>query len=152
MTTDLIDILLKIVEGINNNQSVDKILENINKSRKVNKNIIAAIYSWIFEKISRDIADNESSASGSSVGMRILSEEEKDILGVDNYNYILHLSNLGLLNNSDIENILDQALNYSEGELDQDQLNLMVLSIFLEGNSNLPPGSRLLLYSSDTIN
>jgi uncharacterized protein Smg (DUF494 family) len=149
MTVDLIDILVKVVEGINNKHSIDKILEDVNRTRKVNKNLIAAIYSWIFEKLTRDIADRADNQTNS---IRLISAEEVDILGFENHNYILHLYNLGLINNSDIDKILEQALTFQEGELQFEQLNLIILSIFLETNSDLPPGSRLLLYSSDTIN
>jgi uncharacterized protein Smg (DUF494 family) len=151
MTTDLIEILVKIVEGIHNNHSIEKILESVNRTRKVNKNLIAAIYSWIFEKITRDIED-KLEQDPVSEGFRILSEDEIDSIGLENYNYILHLYNLGLLNNADIEKILEQALSIPAGELQFEQLNFMILAIFLEANADLPPGSRLLLYSSDTIN
>jgi uncharacterized protein Smg (DUF494 family) len=149
MTIDLIEILVKIVEGINNKHSIDKILKEVNRTRKVNKNLIAAIYSWIFEKLTRDIAEKNDVITDS---IRILSAEEIEIIGAENHNYVLHLYNLGLLNNTDIDKILEQALTFQEGELQFEQLNLIILSIFLETNSDLPPGSRLLLYSSDTIN
>jgi len=151
MTTDLIDILVKIVEGMNNNYSIDRIVKNLNRDKKVNKNLVAAIYSWIFDKIHRDLYRTVV-GDDSAEGIRFLSEEEKDILGIENSNYILHLYNLRLLNNSDIDRLIEQAQKYAEGELDFEQLNIMILAIFLETNSELPPGSRLLLYSSDTIN
>jgi uncharacterized protein Smg (DUF494 family) len=151
MNTDLVNILVEIVEGIHNKHSIKKILKNINKTRKVNKNLIAAIYSWIFDKITKDIAD-KLEGNPASAGIRLLSVEEMDIIGVENYNYILHLYNMGLLNNTDLEKILDQALTFQEGELVMDEINYLILSIFLESDSELPPGSRFLLYSSDTIN
>jgi uncharacterized protein Smg (DUF494 family) len=151
MNTELIDILVEIVEGIHNKQSIERILKRINKTRKVNKNLIAAIYSWIFDKITKDIAEKMDGKSASG-GMRLLSNQEMDIIGVENYNYILHLYNMGLLNNADLEKIMDQALTFQDGELKTDEINYLILSIFLESDSELPPGSRFLLYSSDTIN
>lgn len=151
MNTEIIEILVKIVEGINNNYSFEKILDNVKQIKIVNRNLIAAIYSWIFEKISRDIEEKPEKELLTN-GLRFLSDEEKDIIGIDNFNYILHLYNLSLLNNSDVERIIEQAVTFSEGEFDSDKLNLMLLSIFLDTNSELPPGSRILLYSSDTIN
>jgi uncharacterized protein Smg (DUF494 family) len=150
MAVELIDIFIKIVEGINNKHSMDRIIEEVNRSRKINHSTIAAIYSWIFEKLNRDIAELESSPVSDS--LRILSQDEIEVLGADNYNYILHLYNIGLLNNSDIEKIVNQALSFQEEEFQLEQLNIIILSIFLESNADLPPGSRLLLYSSDTIN
>jgi uncharacterized protein Smg (DUF494 family) len=151
MTIELIDIFIKIVEGINHKHPMDKIIEDVNRTRKVNKNIIAAIYSWIYEKLNRDIAA-KLEENPVSEGIRILSLDEQEFFGAENYNYVLHLYNLGLLNSSDIEKIMDQALNIQDDELQFEQLNLIILSIFLESNADLPPGSRFLLYSSDTIN
>jgi uncharacterized protein Smg (DUF494 family) len=150
MTTDLIEILVKVVEGIHNKHSIEKIHKDVNKTRKVNKNIIAAVYSWIFDKITKDIT--EKLDDDSSAGIRLLSDEEMQSIGVENYNFVLHLYNLGLLNNTDIEKIVEHALTFQEGELRFEELNVIILSIFLETNSELPPGSRFLLYSSDTIN
>jgi uncharacterized protein Smg (DUF494 family) len=151
MNTEIIDILVEIVEGIHNKQSINRVLKNIKKTRKVNNNLIAAIYSWIFDKITKDIADRLDGDPAFS-GVRLLSAEELEIIGIDNYNYLLHLFNMGLLNNSDLEKILDQAITFQEGELTMDEINFLILSIFLDSNSVLPPGSRFLLYSSDTIN
>jgi len=147
MKTDIIYALVKIAEGIHDSKSVEKALEKISINEKLSKNLIAAIYSWIFEKSNRDASEKNYVAK-----ILILSADELEQIGIENYNYILHLYNIGLLDISDIEKIIEQALVYPEGELDDEQLNLMVLSLFLETNSNLPPGSRFLLYSSDTIN
>jgi uncharacterized protein Smg (DUF494 family) len=150
MNTEVIEILVKIVEGINSNYSFDKILDNVKQINKVNRNLITAIYSWVYEKITRDM--EEKPETELTNGLRFLSDEEKDIIGIDNYNYILHLYNLRLLNNPEVERIIEQAVIFPEGEFDIDKLNIMLLSIFLDTNSDLPPGSRILLYSSDTIN
>ncbi len=149
MMSELINILIKLAEEINSRKSIDKVLEKISLNRKVSKNLVAALYSWIFDKINRDSIDDK---IYSGQGIRILSEDELEQIGIENYNYIMHLHNLGLLDYPDLEKIIEQALVYPEGELDDEQINLLVLSIFLETNINLPPGSRFLLYSSDTIN
>lgn len=148
MTSELINILVKLAEEINNRKSIEKVLEKISHDSKVSKNLLAALYSWIFDKINRDSEEQIYFGKGT----RILSEDEIEQIGIQNYSYILHLYNLGLLDYSDLEKIIGQALVYPEGELDDEQINLLVLSIFLETNINLPPGSRFLLYSSDTIN
>lgn len=149
MTSELINILIKLAEEINSRKSINKVLEKISFNNKVSKNLVAALYSWIYDKINRDSGEEQ---IYSGTGTRILSEDEIEQIGIENYNYILHLLNLGLLDYPDLEKIIEQALVYPEGELDDEQINLLVLSIFLEININLPPGSRFLLYSSDTIN
>ncbi len=85
-------------------------------------------------------------------GKRILSNEENSLMGIDNFNYLLHLNNIGLLTNLDLEIIIEELKLFPRELINTESINVIIISLFLEVNTLTLPGSRLLLYSSDTIN
>ncbi len=151
MTATIIEVLAKLAEGMNKKVSPEELAESFGREKKYNKNLIATAYSWIYEKIARDIVSNKMHKQIPSMGFRILSEKEMLLLGKENYNYLLYFYNKGLLNNNDMDIIVEEA-EYFEDDLSREELNVLILSLFLNLDHFILPGSRLLLHSSDTIN
>ncbi len=153
MTMDLIEVLSEIAASITQNLSPEEVERNLNKNKKIGKNIIAAAYSWVYEKISRNLRSDLDSNSKDSKSLRFLSEDEVSAIGLKNYNFLLHFYNIGLLTNEEFSLIIEQIKIFDEYEISEDKLKMLILSRFLiaENNKTLP-GSRLMLYSSDTIN
>lgn len=151
MTASIIEILAKLAEGMNKKISPEELAENFSRDKKYKINLIAAAYSWIYEKIARDIIENKMHKKTPSMGLRILSEKEILLLGKDNYNYLLYFYNKGLLNNDDIDLIVEES-EYFEGNISREELNVLILSLFLNLDHFILPGSRLMLHSSDRIN
>jgi uncharacterized protein Smg (DUF494 family) len=152
MTEDLVEILEKIVLAINNDYSFEEVELFINFEDKANKTVIAAAYSWIYEKLLREYYQKKTLKENTSKSVRIFSEEEISSIGLHNYNYILHFYNIGLINNNDMDMILDQIKLFPEESRSIENLNILILSVFLDLDDISTPGSRYLLYSSDTIN
>ncbi|HVO75972.1 MAG TPA: DUF494 family protein [Ignavibacteriaceae bacterium] len=151
MTANIIEVLAKLAEGMNKKVSPEDLAEDFSRENKYKINLIAAAYSWIYEKIARDMIENKLHKRTPSMGLRILSEKEIMILGKENYNYLLYFYNKGLLNNNDIDIIVEEA-GYFEGNISREELNVLILSLFLNLDHFILPGSRLMLHSSDTIN
>jgi uncharacterized protein Smg (DUF494 family) len=152
MTGDLVEILEKLVQAINNDYSFEEVELFINFEDKVNKTVIAAAYSWIYEKLLREYYQKKELKSDPSKSVRILSEEEISAIGLHNYDYILHFYNIGLINNNEFDMIIDQIKLFPEESRSIENLNMLILSVFLDLDDISTPGSRYLLYSSDTIN
>lgn len=152
MTGDLVDILEKLVQAINNDYSFEEVELFINFEDKVNKTVIAAAYSWIYEKLLREYYQKKELKSDPSKSVRILSEVEISAIGLHNYDYILHFYNIGLINNNEFDMIIDQIKLFPEESRSIENLNMLILSVFLDLDDISTPGSRYLLYSSDTIN
>jgi len=108
MTGELVEILEKIVQAINNDYSFEEVELYINFEDKVNKTVIAAAYSWIYEKLLREYYQRKELKTNTSKSLRILSEEEISAIGLQNYDYILHFYNIGLINNNEFDMLLDQ--------------------------------------------
>ncbi len=152
MTGELVEILEKLVQAINNDYSFEEVELFINFEDKVNKTVIAAAYSWIYEKLLREYYQKKELKTNTSKSVRILSEEEISTIGLHNYDYILHFYNIGLINNNEFDMIIDQIKLFPEESRSIENLNMLILSVFLDLDDISTPGSRYLLYSSDTIN
>ncbi len=152
MTGELVEILEKIVQAINNDYSFEEVELYINFEDKVNKTVIAAAYSWIYEKLLREYYQRKELKSDNGKSFRILTEEEISAIGLQNYNYILHFYNIGLINNNELDMIMEQIKLFPEESRSIENLNILILSVFLDLDDISTPGSRYLLYSSDTIN
>ena len=152
MTGELVEILEKIVQAINNDYSFEEVERYINFEDKTNKTVIAAAYSWIYEKLLREFYQKKELKTNTSKSVRILSEDEISSIGLQNYDYILHFYNIGLINNNEFDMIIDQIKLFPEESRSVENLNMLILSVFLDLDDISTPGSRYLLYSSDTIN
>ncbi len=151
MRNDLTKKLKEVSQKLKNDETIEEFLKYIASSES-NKNDAAAVISWLYEKIVRDISLGDDIFDAPAKSFRILSDKEISRIGLQNYNYLLHFFNVGLLKNKDFEYILEHIMFIDEDEHTNDYLNALILSIFLDINDATLPGSRLLLNSSDTIN
>lgn len=143
--------LVKIVKSLENNNFKLKVERDSNPAEAYN-NLTATAYSWIYEKLLSDMTDDIDNPNISTQGIRIFSNEEKELLGLKNCGYLLNLFNLGLLNNSDIESIIEEIKFIKKENVSRNDINILILSLFLGVNSLTLPGSRLSLYLSDSVN
>ena len=84
-----------------------------------------------------------------------LSNDEIEMIGLENYNHLLKLYNVGLLLYEDMDLIINQLLLHSDFfkyKISTNEINLLILSSLFLMDSNTLPGSRMLLYLSDRIN
>lgn len=152
MGTEIVSLLTDIFENLDNTRSLDKAMDDISTNKKYNENTLAAVFSWIYEKTIRDMAESSDHYKLASRGRRIFSEDEKSIMEIKDFNYLLHLNNIGLLTNSDLEIIVEELKLFPRELINTESINVIIISLFLEVNTLTLPGSRLVLYSSDTIN
>jgi uncharacterized protein Smg (DUF494 family) len=152
MVMEIVNLLKDIFEQLDGTTSLDKALNDLTIKKNYNKNTLAAAFSWIYEKTIRDLSESSERNELNSKGKRIFAEDEKILLGIKNYNYLLHLNNIGLLTNPDLEIIIEQLKLFPRELINTESINVIIISLFLEVNTLTLPGSRLLLYSSDTIN
>lgn len=152
MVSEIVDVIVKVFEGIKNDYSLKDVEKSLLNKNTYHKNIIAAAYSWIYEKNARDKFDKESINELSESSFRIMSNEERQLFGEEIEKYIMQLYNIGLLKNKDIDKIVEQVQLFPENTKSKDNINLLILSLFFDTDKKSLPGSRYLLYSSDTVN
>ncbi|MGD1006738.1 MAG: DUF494 family protein [Ignavibacteriaceae bacterium] len=152
MSSEIVKVLETIVQAINENYSFEDVERSLHLENKKEMTLIAAAYSWIYEKKLRELYLSKALNRQSSKSLRVLSENELYIIGLKNYDYILHFYNIGLVNNSEIEMIIDNIMTFPEEIRTKESINLLILSVILDIDRVSLPGSRYTLYSSDTIN
>jgi uncharacterized protein Smg (DUF494 family) len=152
MTAKIIEVLAKILEDLNiRNSSLDEINSKLSNTEGIDKQTLSAAFSFIYDKILNNKLLLQSKTK-SQKNFRVLTNEELEIIGFDNYNYLLYLLNVGLIDFTDFDVILDQIIMFPGEFVTKEDINWVVFLSLLDLNSEIMPGSRLLLYSSDNIN
>ncbi|PKL81477.1 MAG: hypothetical protein CVV24_15045 [Ignavibacteriae bacterium HGW-Ignavibacteriae-3] len=152
MTSKIVEVLAKILEGLGNNSTLEEVNRSLMKSKQFDKQTLGIAYSLIYDKVLSKKMLSLKGESDIKKGFRFLSDSEKETLGVENYSYLLHLINVGLLEAENFEIILDQIAIFPDSRVTRREINWIILLSLVEFDSEVLPGSRMLLYSSDTVN
>ena len=152
MVSEIVDVIVRVFEGIKKENSLLEVEKLLPAGVIYHKNIIPAAYSWIYDKSVRDSLRNKEISTAVESGFRILSNEEKSMFGEDIEKYLMHLYSIGLLKSNDIDKIVEQVQLFPDNAKSLDNINLLILSLFFDTEKKSLPGSRYLLYSSDTVN
>ena len=150
MRNDIVEIFTDIIDTLNEKSDFKYLQKRLNK--KVNRGAAATAYSWIFDKILASTITDEALDTKKRKNFRSFSPAEIHSLGNENINFLMKLYHLGFIDKKELEVVLDQLKVIPEGEVLKEHISWIVLSSFFELNNATLPGSRLLLYSSDTIN
>ncbi len=152
MTSKIVEVLAKILEGLGNNSTIEEVNSSLMKSKQFDEQILGIAYSLIYDKVLSKKNLTPGNPNKKKSGIRFLSDSEKEALGFENLNYLLHLVNVGLLESDNFELILDQITLFPENKVTRREINWIILLSLVEFDSEILPGSRMLLYSSDTVN
>ncbi len=150
MTTKVVEVLAKILDGLNKNYSLEDMNTKISVEEKFDKQTVSAAFSLVYDKILNNTHKTSSTKKKNTV--RLLSEEEIEKIGMEYYDYLLHLQNIGLVDANDIELLLEQIMLFPSDSLTFEDINWMILVSLVDYNTKILPGSRMVLYSSDKIN
>ncbi|MEE9430160.1 MAG: DUF494 family protein [Melioribacteraceae bacterium] len=152
MTAKIVEVLAKILEGLGNNYSLEEVTTLLKSNKEYDEQIVSAAFSLVFDKVLANKMGIKKNRNSNKKNFRILSSEEVSLVGIQNYNYIQHLVNIGLLDSMDVESIVDQVTAMPYEDLSKDDINWMILYPLVDIESEILPGSRVILYSSDRIN
>ena len=152
MTTKVVEVLAKILDGLNKKYSLEDVNKNLASENKFDKQTVSAAFSLVYDKIVASRIEKNIDFAEPNKNIRILSEEELDTIGVEYYSYLIHLQNIGLIDLSDFEVLLEQILLFPTNNITLEDINWMILVSLVDYDSKILPGSRVTLFSSDTIN
>ena len=147
MKAKIVEILQIILEEMHESRSLEDI--NLSLAKEMDKDAVNVAFSLLFDKIIYKREYMESGNNNSS--FRVATEEEILNMGVDNYNYLLYLFNLGIFDNEDFNVIMEQIDFYPRSVLTREDINLIVLFSLMD-DAEMIPGSRFFLNTSDKIN
>ncbi len=72
--------------------------------------------------------------------IRVLNDFEKSLISPEAYGYILQLSQLGLLTDLQVEEVIERAIYYCNDKVEVNDLKQIVPSIILDGVLGFRPG------------
>lgn len=151
MTIKIVEVLTQILDGMNRDIPIEKINHDLSGKPDIDQATLSVAYSLLYDHF---ISVDKPLKKGKKPNRknRILNNQENDALGAENYNYLLHLLNVGMIDEYTFESILEQASIIPGEKITKDDIDWMILISLLEIDSGILPGSRVLLYSSDVIN
>ena len=152
MTAKIVEVRAKILEGLGNNFSLEEVTTLLKSNKEYDEQIVSAAFSLVFDKVLANKIGIKKNRSANKKNFRILSNEEVNLIGIQNYNYIQHLVNIGLLEPLDVELLIDQVTAFPDERLSKEDINWMILFPLVDIEAEILPGSRVILYSSDRIN
>jgi len=152
MKPKIVEVLAKILESFSNSDSLEEINKSLLNNKEFDEHTLSVAFSLVYDKVLLKRMHQPITEEKELSGIRFLTEEEKEILGIENYNYIVHLRNVGLLETNQLESILEQVAYFPESKMSRKDLNWLVLLSLVDYDSDVPLGSRVLLYSSDSVN
>ncbi|MCF8265325.1 MAG: DUF494 domain-containing protein [Melioribacteraceae bacterium] len=148
----IIEVLAKILDYLNKNYTLDEVNSKLIRNKRFDSFTLSTAYSLIFDKVLSKRLNNFYYDNKPGEKFRIFTEEEKNFIGEENLNYIMYLANVGLLDISTLEMILEQLMLFPADKITKNDINWLIYISLIEFNSDILPGSRLLLDSHDTIN
>lgn len=152
MTAKIVEVLAEILEALNKNYSLDEVNKYISTKKEFDKQTVSAAFSLVYDKVLSSKLSKKRRDLEKKRTFRILTDDEKEIIGLENYNYLIRLNNIGLLDSIDFEMALEQLLMFPDDTITKDDINWIILISLVDLSAEILPGSRVLLYSSDTIN
>ncbi len=152
MITKIVEVIAIILENLNKNYSLEEVSQKLTTLKEYDQQTVSAAFSLIFDKVLSSKIMKKSENTVRSKNFRILDNKEIELIGLENYNYIINLSNVGLIDSTDIEIILEHISGFSERIITKEDINWIIFLSLIDLDAGLLPGSRVLLYSSDTIN
>jgi uncharacterized protein Smg (DUF494 family) len=152
MTSKVVEVVAKILEGLKNERTLEDVSQVLSKNKDFDKQTVSAAFSLVYDRLLNNKRTKARERDRGKKNIRFFSEEEINALGLDNYNYLIHLYNIGLIDTNDLEMILEQVMMFPDDQVQREDINWIILISLVDVNSEITPGSRILLYSSDTIN
>ena len=151
MENMFVKILTKIVDGISKEHSFEEVDAALKREQIYIESAVSAAYSWFFDKLLANKLQALSDPKSIRNGVRFLSEDEISLIGVENYNRLLKLVQVGFLNPEDIEMFIENVRFFPIENLQSEDITLILLASLFDIDKSMLPGSRTILYLSDTI-
>lgn len=148
MNERIIEIILYLINQIRKDTPIELIDVKGLSSDGYTDAEIGAAFSWIAD---RAVFGDELSTPQGRNSFRVLHDSERSLFRTDAYGYLLLLSQIGLLDDTQLEMLINRAHFSGYQPLTIGEIKEMVASLMIETGDVGFGGSRLLLNSNDTV-
>jgi uncharacterized protein Smg (DUF494 family) len=145
MDERLVELIIAIVDRLVDSETRSETVESITQSlitEGYNAQEVNTAFMWLYHTVDESFfEDGKIIRTDGSIGtVRVLNDFERTLITPEAYGYILQLSQLGLLDNLQIEEVIDRAM-YSCGDMvELNDVKRIVPSIIIEGIPGFRPG------------
>lgn len=147
MKEKVVEILMYIMSEMQESKSISDIDMSDLKSRGYTQSEISAAFSWLHDNFQMRSGSRTSPDPGSR---RVLHDVEKSAISTEAQGYLIHLRELGLLSDQDLENVIERAMTTGFERLTVSELRTIVASV-LFAKSPSSGTNRLMLNTEDTV-
>jgi uncharacterized protein Smg (DUF494 family) len=146
----IVEIILFLVNELKSNKQLSEVDVSLLSQNGYTQSEISTAFSWLFERLS--IGEPVfSPGKPSDTSHRMLNEAEKMVIHGEAFGYLLQCHELGLLNNSDIETIVERIMAAGFSSVGINEMKSFVAGL-LFGFDNPSGGSgNIVLGNNDTI-
>ena len=145
MTAKIVEVLAKILEGLKKNYTIEEVTKKLKTNKDFDEQTVSAAFGLVFDKFLTNRLELRKEGKLLNKGFRILTNEEKYIVGTENTKYIQHLVNVGLLDPIDVELLIEQMTMFPEEKISKDDINWIIQLYLVAFDSEILPGNRVLL-------
>ncbi len=155
MQERLIDIIMYLLKEFNNNKTYDdynSLSEKLIANGYTNVEINFAL-NWIFNNLAEKKRNRNEQFEYTPRANRLLHDLEKIVFSKNAYGYLLQMRQLGLLNDVEFEEIIDEALLNASTPVEVDDVKRIAALILFDDEKGRQNGWDGFLYpfSSNTI-
>jgi uncharacterized protein Smg (DUF494 family) len=139
-----------LLSELKNNKQLTEIDVDKLSNLGYTQNEINTAFSWVYSKIyagEKIFADE----SAESTSQRFLHDVERNVISPEAHGYLIQLKELGLINNTDIDLIIDRIMVSSYGNVDLEDMKLMIASYLMDIDEMNNSNSRMMINANDTI-
>ena len=109
MQERVVEIILFLVNELRSNKRLNDVDVSSLTRDGYTQSEISSAFSWLFERLSTGKSITDVS-SGASTSYRMLNDAEKMVIESQAYGYLIQCQQLGLLNNTDVETIIERIM------------------------------------------
>jgi len=146
----IIEIIVFLLTELKNNKELSDV--DMDKLEKLGytPNEINTAFSWVYSKIyagEKIFADDKKHTKS----QRFLHDVEQNIITPEAYGYLIQLNELGLINNTDIDLIIDRVMVSSYSKVELEDMKILIASYLLDIDDMNDSNRRMMVNTNDTV-
>jgi uncharacterized protein Smg (DUF494 family) len=147
MKEKVVELLIFIMSEIQDNKRLSDIDLGALRERGYTQSEISAAFSWIYDNVQSVNLRGGSPGTAGNGSRRVLHEIEKMAFSTESQGYLIQLSELGLLDEKDMETVIERVMAGGYEKLSVEEVREIVASVLFTAEKV----NRYMLNSGDTI-
>ena len=146
----IIEIIVYLLTELKKNKQLSDVDTSKLQKLGYTPNEINTAFSWVYSKLyaGEKVFSGESKETKSQ---RFLHDVEQNVISPEAFGYLIQLNELGLINNSDIDLIIDKVMVSSYNKVDLPDMKMIIASYLLDIEEMNDSNRRMMINTNDTI-